>query len=193
MKKLVFINACIRREESRTLSIARKLLAVLQKRYDITEIDLTQSTLSPVTHTLYQQRNAGEITDSTGKDYAELIVDADRIVVAAPFWDMSFPSVLKVFFENVSIPEITFKNNADGSTYGNCKAEKMLYITTRGMNIPTDAPLDQGTAYLRALNWLWGIDELYTVAACGMDITSIDSEQALNRAIDEGLKICEEF
>ena len=30
---------------------------------------------------------------------------------AAPFWDMSFPSALKVFFENMSLFGVTFDNN----------------------------------------------------------------------------------
>ena len=35
--------------------------------------------------------------------WAESVRDADRIVVAAPFWDMSIPAVLKNFFELCSI------------------------------------------------------------------------------------------
>ena len=40
----------------------------------------------------------------------------------------------KTFFELCSIFDVTFKSN-DKTCYGNCKAEKMLYITTRGMDI----------------------------------------------------------
>ena len=29
------------------------------------------------------------------------IANADKIVIAAPFWDMSFPSLLKVYIENI--------------------------------------------------------------------------------------------
>lgn len=48
---------------------------------------------------------------------------------AAPFWDMSFPSALKVFFENMSLFGVTFDSN-EKECYGLCKAEKVMYITT---------------------------------------------------------------
>ncbi len=193
MQKLVFINACIRKESSRTLRIATPLLDELKRHYEITQIDLTDSAVMPVTAKLFHQRGTCGIS---GEDTAwgTLVANADRIVIAAPFWDMSFPSVLKAFFEHISVPDITFKNNDDGTTRGNCKAQKMLYITTRGMNIQTDSPLDQGSSYLRALSWLWGIGELHTVAACGMDVhDSETAERLLQEAMDFGLRICEEF
>lgn len=193
MQKLVFINACIRKEDSRTLRLAKPLLAALKQRYEITEIDLTDGFMPPVTAKLFHERGAHGISHEDIA-WGQLVAEADRIVVAAPFWDMSFPSVLKAFFEHISVPDITFKNNEDGTTRGNCRAQKMLYVTTRGMNIQTDSPLDQGSSYLRALSWLWGFGKLYTVAACGMDVN--DSETAellLQEATDMGLSICEEF
>ena len=49
---------------------------------------------------------------------------------------MNFPSALKVFFENMSLFGVTFDSN-DKECYGLCKAEMVIYITTRGMNIET--------------------------------------------------------
>ena len=39
------------------------------------------------------------------------IASSDRLVIAAPFWDMSFSSALKVFFENMSLFNVTFAND----------------------------------------------------------------------------------
>ena len=193
MKKLVFINACIRKEESRTLQIAKTLLTVLQQRYEITEIDLSDHPFPPITAKLLQERGAHGISKED-TILGKLVADADRLVIAAPFWDMSFPSVLKVFLEHISVPGITFQNNEDGTTRGNCRTKKLLYITTRGMNIQTDSPLDQGSSYLRALSWLWGIDQLQTIAACGMDVHDSNTvAKLIKEATDEGLRICEEF
>lgn len=66
---------------------------------------------------------------------------------------MSYPAALKNFLELRSIFNATFKSN-DKTCYGNCKVEKLLYITTRGMDISTGAPLKQATPYLKALSWL---------------------------------------
>lgn len=64
--------------------------------------------------------------------------------------DISFPSALKVFFENMSLFGITFDTN-DKECYGLCKAEKVMYITTRGMNISTGDSLEQATPYIKAI------------------------------------------
>ena len=101
-------------------------------------------------------------------DIAKKIAAADRIVIAAPFWDMSFPAILKAFFENMSLYNITFTDNGATCT-GLCKCKRVLYITTRGMDIPTGDFRDQGTSYLKALSSLWGLGDIITVAAWNLD------------------------
>ena len=34
-------------------------------------------------------------------DYAKQFASADTIVIAAPYWDLSFPALLKTYFENI--------------------------------------------------------------------------------------------
>ena len=126
--------------------------------------------------------------------YGNLIAQADRIVVAAPFWDMSFPAVLKVFIEHMCAPGLTFKYNPDGSNEGICKAEKMLYITTRGGFSETGTPLEQGSSYLKAICWLWGIPNLETIALTGTDVYSPEELSGkMAEAIERGKTICKEF
>ena len=114
-------------------------------------------------------------------------------MISAPFWDMSIPSALKVFIELCSILNITFKTD-DKTCFGNCKCKKLLYITTRGMDIETRDKLDQGTSYLEALSFLWGLGEVIVVSAQNMDYVSNEEiKNKINRAIKEGLEICEIF
>ena len=183
----------MRREDSRNLRLASPLIDELSKRYSITEIDLTDSDLMPVTSRLYNGRKENGLTETDMK-YGRLVAEADRIVVAAPFWDMGIPSVLKTFIEHISAPDITFCNNSDGSTRGNCRAEKMLYVTTRGMEIETGSPLEQGSSYLKALCWLWGIGGVETVAVRGTDVNGVDEvDKRIALAVRRGLEICKEF
>lgn len=122
-----------------------------------------------------------------------MVRDADRIVIAAPFWDMSIPTALKVFFELCSIFNVTFSSD-DKTCFGKCRAEKMLYITTRGMDIPTGDVMEQATPYLKALSWLWGIGPLQVVAAQNMDYVSQEViEEKIASAIAEGLEFVKEF
>ena len=101
MEKLVFINACVRKENSRTLALAKEVLALLSKKYEVSEIDLTSEQVTPVTKEVFDERSKG--ISERDRKWAESVASADRLVIAAPFWDMSFPAVLKVFFERISV------------------------------------------------------------------------------------------
>lgn len=191
MNKLVFIDACMR-AGSNTKKIADRLIEELSKRYEIETINLSDSVYPVVKNDMLEDRSKGIVP----KEYADLarsISVADRLVIAAPFWDMSFPSALKVFFENMSLFGITFDSN-DKECYGLCKAEKVLYITTRGMDINTGDPLEQASPYIKAISKLWGLGELIVVAAQNMDYSSLEEkEERIQDAITKGLDICKEF
>ena len=192
MKKLLYIDACIRVEMSRTKRIATPIVEALKQKYEVQTLVINDLDLSIVKKELITKRNNGVI-DPQVMSWAESVRDADRIVIAAPFWDMSFPAALKNFLELCSIFNVTFKSD-EKTCYGNCKAEKMLYITTRGMDISTGDVLEQGTPYLKAISWLWGIGPMQVVSAQNMDyISEKEIEERINKAISEGLRIAEEF
>ncbi len=192
MKKLLYIDACIRDTESRTKRIAEPVVEALKEKYDVRTLCLNELELSIVKKDLIKQRNNG-IIDKEVISWAESIREADRIVIAAPFWDMSFPAALKNFFELCSIFDVTFKSD-DKTCYGNCRAEKLLYITTRGMNISTGDELEQATPYLKALSWLWGIGPLEVISAQNMDYVSEEEiEIKIEEAIKNGLEAVRSF
>ena len=192
MKKLLYIDACIRDEMSRTKRIATPIVEALKQKYEVQTLVINDLDLSIVKKELITKRNNGVI-DPQVMSWAESVRDADRIVIAAPFWDMSFPAALKNFLELCSIFDVTFKSD-EKTCYGNCKAEKMLYITTRGMDISTGDVLEQGTPYLKAISWLWGIGPMQVVSAQNMDyLSEKEIEERINKAISEGLRIAEEF
>lgn len=192
MKKLLYIDACIRNGESRTKRIATPIIEALKERYDVDTLTLNELPLEVVQEELITKRNAGDI-DPVVMFWAEMVRDADRIVIAAPFWDMSIPAALKVFLVLCSIFDVTFKSD-EKTCYGNCKAEKMLFITTRGMDIATGDVLEQATSYLKALSWLWGIGPLQVVAAQNMDYVSAEEiEKKINEAVEVGLEMAKTF
>lgn len=191
MKTLIFIDACIR-AGSRTRRIAEPIITELSKSYSVETVDLTKNTYPVADNYTLENRNQGVVPEAD-IELAKRIASADRIVIAAPFWDMSFPSALKVFFENISLFGITFNTN-EKECYGLCKAEKVMYITSRGMNISTGDPLEQGTPYIKAISHLWGWGELSVVAAQNMDYSSPEEiEGRIAKAIEDGLEICKTF
>ncbi|MGN0191766.1 MAG: NAD(P)H-dependent oxidoreductase [Candidatus Cryptobacteroides sp.] len=185
MENLIIIDSCMR-EESRTKVLLEAAKEVLATRYDIDTIDVNALALPPVTPEVLKERSAGRVPEETVR-VARKIAAADRIVIAAPFWDMSFPAVLKAFFENMSLYGVTFTDNGETCT-GLCRCRKVLYITTRGMNIPTGDSRDQGSSYLNALSSLWGLGEIITVAAWNIDYMPADMETAKIRETAETVK-----
>lgn len=191
MKKLFYVDACIR-EGSNTKKIANAVIEELSKRYDIECVRLSEMSFPVVDDAILKERSNGYVPEEYVA-MAKKIAAADRLVIAAPFWDMSFPSALKVFLENMSLFNITFNSN-EKECYGLCKAEKVLYITTRGMDISTGDVMEQATPYIKALSRLWGLGELSVISAQNMDYSSEQQKtDKVNAAIAEGLRLCEGF
>lgn len=190
--QLIVIDACMRDGESRTKKILTPLVAELAKRYEIETITLDTDLYQAVGRKTLAERGSGYVPERI-VEQAKRVAAADRLVIAAPFWDMSFPAIVKVWVENMSLFNITFR---DAGTHfeGLCRCQKLLYVTTRGMNVATDGPLDGATPYFRALSALWGLGEVTTLAAANMDYLSAEEAEAKIRAtVAEGLQICKDF
>ena len=129
---LLFINACVR-SNSRTKRLADRVLA--KKAQPITEVRLEEIDF-PVADEAFLKRRDRLIENRAFDDslfaLARQFAEADEIVIAAPFWDLSFPAALKQYFEQINVPEITFCYTEEGVPQGLCKAEKLTFVTTSG-------------------------------------------------------------
>lgn len=191
MRKIFYVDACLR-TGSNTKKIADAIIAKLAERYEIETVRLSENTFPVVNNDILNDRANGIVPEEY-VEMAKKLADADRLVIAAPFWDMSFPSALKVFLENMSLFNVTFGSN-EKECYGLCKAEKVLYITTRGMNINTGDALEQATPYIKAIGKLWGLGELHVISAQNMDYSTEEQKaEKVRNAIEEGLQLIEEF
>ncbi len=117
MKNVLFVDCCIRREASRTKKLAEAFLSALPSDCAVTRLDLMAEDISYFKDSYFAQREqllaAGE-QDHPRFRYAHQFAQADRIVIAAPFWDLSFPALLKVYIEQVSVDGITFGSTESG-------------------------------------------------------------------------------
>ena len=191
MRKIFYVDACLR-TGSNTKKIADAIIAKLAERYDVETVRLSENVFPVVNNDILNDRANGIVPDEYVA-MAKKLADADRLVIAAPFWDMSFPSALKVFLENMSLFNVTFGSN-EKECYGLCKAEKVLYITTRGMNVSTGDALEQATPYIKAIGKLWGLGELHVISAQNMDYSTEEQKaEKVRNAIEEGLQLIEEF
>lgn len=175
---ILFVNACVRKH-SRTLTLTKRLLNNLNG--DIKEIRLEEVPFPVVDEAFIERRevlkNSGKYDDPMfylGKDFA----NADTIVIAAPYYDLSFPAMLKQYFEQINVLGLTFTYSETGIPKGLCRAKSLYYITTAGGPILSD---DFGFGYVKALaNTFYGIKEVYQIKAEGLDVMGADVDMILN-------------
>lgn len=201
MEQLLFINACVRGEKSRSLKLARRFLDRWQQAHPdgvITEVDLCKDRPVPQYPEVLAERDAlweaGKL-DHPMFDLAHQFANADRIVMAAPFWELSFPAILKIYLERITVTNITFGYNEQGANVGLCKAGKLLLITTRGGNFsrPETAWMEMGARQLEALCAIYGIPSFQCLAAEGLDDIRNDKEAILAEAMSRADALAEVF
>ena len=114
MPQLLFVDACVRGAESRSRMLAERFLssyAAANPDAAILRRDLMRDRLEPQYPEVLARRDAlaaaGKLDDPLFAD-AWQFARADRIVLAAPFWELSFPAILKIYLERVSMRDITF-------------------------------------------------------------------------------------
>ncbi len=192
MKKILFIDACIRGENSRTKTLAESFLADYGQEVD--RLNLMEEGLHYFSGEFFWQRE--RLLEEKNLNhprfrYAHQFAKADKIVIAAPFWDLSFPAILKVYLENISVDSITFAVNEKG-IFGLCKAEKMLFITTRGGSYENDE-MEMGVRTLKAMAKFFGIKKFIAYGVDGMDEGKVPVEELLNKAKRELKELAKNF
>lgn len=173
--RVLVIDCCIRAEKSLTQKFYQAYLNTLQPQISSGEIRLEKLFL-PKEKLIPQDKNyllKRDFLLSTGRTddsmftLARQFASADEIIIAAPYWDMSFPSFLKIYLENVSVSGITFGTGSNGTLTGLCKAKKILYFCTAGGKI--EGP-HLGVEYVKALGKMFGIPEVIPYVIDGLDI-----------------------
>lgn len=178
---VLFVNACVR-SGSRTNRLARYFLENISEKVET--VNLTEENILPLDGARLCERDLllKECrTDAPLFYHARKFSKADTIVIAAPFWDLSFPSLLKLYLENVSVSGITFRYE-NGRPVGLCRAEQLVYITTAGGPMFSDF----GFSYIKTLcNVLFGIKKTFCFKAENLDIDGADIESLLKAAEEE--------
>lgn len=180
--KTLFVNACVR-PESRTLKLANH---VLNKLGDYTEVNLEKENIQPLNLETMQQRDAllkAKDFDAPMLKYAKQFAAAETVVIAAPYWDLSFPAMLKNYIEAVTVNGITFTYAEDGHPVSLNNIKKVVYVTTAGG--PT-TNMDFGCEYITGVcKNLYGIPEVKCYKAEMLDVFVDDVDSILAKVMEE--------
>ena len=123
---LLFIDACVRKD-SRTNMLANYLLSQTSERIERIQLADIKFPIVDENFLLTRDRFVSEQDYKNPMfDYARQFAQADKIVIAAPYWDLSFPAVLKQYFEQINVLGVTFSYSSDGVPIGLCKAKKLF-------------------------------------------------------------------
>ena len=184
---LLFINGCVRGECSRTLALAQHFIRSYREKHPETTVqtaDLNALRLYPMFEDTLRCRDAA-IGHWDGPMFAPAreFRDADMIVLAAPFWEGTFPSAVHTYLEHICVTGLTFDCTEKGYV-GLCHAKKAVFVTTRGgiYESGPSAQDDHAEEYLGSILHMLGIPELHTLAAEGLDIAGADTEAILSSA-----------
>ena len=179
---VLLIDACAR-SRSRTRRLAQELIKMLEE--PVREVRLLDADLPPVDEEFLKKRDAlieEGAFDAPMFKLAREFASADRIVVAAPFWDLSFPAVLKQYLEHINVLGVTFVYTKEGIPRGLCRATALYYVTTAG---GTFFPTEYGFGYVKALaQSFYGIPEVKLIEAVGLDIDGADEARIMGEALE---------
>ena len=179
MEKILFINACIR-PNSRTLELAKTVLEKIPNGVD--QVNLYEQDLSPLSLAemeLRDKSNKAKDFSSSVFNLAKQFANAETIVICAPYWDLSFPAVVKSYFEKITVNGLTFCYGENGIPKGLCKGKRLIYVTTSGGPIKFNFGYDY--VYALAKNF-YGIEKVECVKAEGLDVYGADVSALMETA-----------
>lgn len=187
MKKLLFVDTCITNKQvSRTRMLCEAYLekyrAGQTEEIELETVVLADRIIQPMTAEKLTEREkliaVGHL-DHPMFELARKFAEADHIVIGAPYWDLSFPAILKIYIGNIMVNTLTFRYGDYGQE-GLCKAEKLVYITTAGGYI---GEKNHGYYYIRDIANDLGIKSTEFISAEGLDIAENDADAILNDVI----------
>ena len=180
MDTVLFINACPR-PDSRTRELAQHVLSKLEGKVE--KLRLFDEQIPPLDVAGMAERDRAVREGDWNAPilrYARQFAAADTIVVAAPYWDLLFPAVVRTYFEATTVTGVTFRYTPEGFPEGMCRAKRLIYVTTAGGPI---GEYNLGFDYIKALATLYyGIPEVKCFTAEFLDIIGADVPAIMAKA-----------
>ena len=187
MKNILYINACVKRDvDSRTNLLAQAYLKKTLEKEEccLSTLNLEETIMQPLSgKSLAEREKAIADNDFSGAlfELARNFAAADEVVIAAPYWDMSFPASLKLYIEQICVNKLTFCYSEKGIPCGLTNIKKVVYLTTSGGYIGNN---NFGFDYIKTLfSTLFGVGDIAFFSAEGLDIYGNDPESILSEAI----------
>jgi len=200
MSKVLYIKANPKEnEDSRTFRISESFINTYRKLHPDDEINTLDLYKEGIDFLTYDTVKLHKLSPEDARNhpvlkYAYQFVDADKIVIAEPLWNLGIPAMLKAYIDYITVTGVTFIYTAEGPK-GLCSSKKALNITSRGGGYAEGymATLEMGDKYLRTILGFLGICNFTTIAAEMLDVIGADVDGIVNKSIEQAQIAAETF
>ena len=195
--KLLFIDGCVsqRGPASRTRALAEAFLSAFRESHPGAEVEtvtLEALDFKPFLPAALSRRDELASAGAFGAPVfglARQFQAADKIAAAAPFWDMSFPAVMRIYIEHISANGLCYHYEA-GGCHGDCRADRLAYLTTSG---DFERPESLGVLYWKQLSKMFGVPRFDYVFAGGLDVDPAKAPELLEAACEQARALGRSF
>ena len=127
-------------------------------------------------------------------ELSDQFVNADKYVFVTPFWNFSFPPVMKAYLDSVSVAGKTFKYTAEGPV-GLLPDKKALHIQARGgyYSEGPAAELEMGDRYIKQMMGFYGITDVDSLIVEGHNAEPNKAEEIKADGIKRAKALGETF
>lgn len=126
--------------------------------------------------------------------FTDTFIAADKIVIAAPMWNLHFPPQLLAYLATVMVAGKTFAYTENGCR-GLLQNKPVLLLHMRGGNFSTGPlqELDFATPHLRSLCAMMGLTDFQAVICEGIEQEPDQAENLLQQAMRQAEQMAAAF
>lgn len=195
--KLLHVDASPSQWKSRSRDLAQHFVQHLRRRVGALAVDHHDLVADPPPHVTDAFVTAAytPLAERTREMNAVLarsdrlctrLLAADALLFAMPMHNWTMPSSFKAYIDSIVRGGITYATTNEGEFVGRLTGRKVLFLTTRGVDLrpgSSMAGMDALTPALRAAFGFIGVSDPYFVDAQPVQFAQPDAcEQALERA-----------
>lgn len=193
------------RKNSLTRQLMQTFLTAYKKRNPadkISELDLYKTEIPVIDAAILEawSKPAGQHTVAEKQLLARVdhftrqFITADKVIIAAPMWNLQFPPLLPAYIANIAVAGKTFEYTEAGWK-GLVPDKPVLLIHVRG-GFFSDGPaqaFDHAVPYLKSVCGLLGISDFRTIICEGIEAAPDKAREIFARAELAATQIAESF
>ncbi|HEY5805685.1 MAG TPA: NAD(P)H-dependent oxidoreductase [Lysobacter sp.] len=166
--KLLHLDSSALGANSITRELSSAIVGRWQESHSNLSVEYRDLDADPIPHLTGRALAKADQADA---DAAEAVIqqflDADVVVVGAPFYNFGIPSTLKAWIDRVAVAGRTFRYTEAGPE-GLAGAKRVIIASGRGGIYGDTSPADFQESYLRHVFGFLGVTELEIVRAEGV-------------------------